>query len=108
MLVPQHTLLTRLLPHLITSKTILLQLQVLIIKHSNHRHIIRPQPQPQRLYIHLNPRTADLLLEDTTAHNNDLLFLTNHLLLLLVEVVVVVTFPIYPGLPRAAAEVGRW
>ena len=106
MLVLQHMLLTQLLPHLTTSRTIRRQqLQVLIIKHSNHHHIM--QPHLQRPYTRLTPRIADLLPEDIMARN-DLLFLTNQLLLLLVEVVVVAISPIYLGRLRAAAEVGRW
>jgi hypothetical protein len=104
MLVLQHTLLTQLLPHLTTSRTIRLQPQVHITKHNNHRHIM--QPHHQRLYILLNPRIADLLLEDSMAHNEPL-FLVSHLQLLLVGVVVVVISPTCPGLPRAVAEVER-
>lgn len=91
--------------HLIISKAIHPQLQVLIIKRS-HRHRIM-QLRLRLLHIHLNPRTADLPLVDTMAHN-DRLLLFRVLLLLLVEGVVVAIFPIYLGLPQVASEAGKW
>lgn len=94
----------QLLPHPTINRAIRRQRQVLIIKRSSHHHIM--QLRLQFLHIHLNPHTADLPLEDTTAHNDHLL-LFRALLLLLVEGAVVAIFPIYLGRPRVVSEAGR-
>ena len=91
----------QLLPHPTINRTIRHQQQVLIIKRSNHHRIM--QLRLQFLHIHLNLHTADLPLEDTTAHNDHLL-LFKALLLLPVGGVVVAIFPIYLGHPRVVAE----